>query len=159
MDDFRGRLRKMNKWFITSMVLVGLIIIYAGTGFAMKATDQAAFCGSCHVMSEAVRTYERSVHAGISCNDCHAPHDTVPKIIFKAQAGAKDIYKNTVGDVDDIIRATAKTKEIVNANCSSCHTMTNVNVAMDAKEYCTDCHQHVPHFRKTPIGERRVAGE
>lgn len=150
---------KKNKWFVISIGLVALFILFIGSGFALNATDKASFCGSCHVMNEAVRTYQESVHAGITCNDCHAPHELTGKILFKAKAGVKDIYKNTIGDVDDIIVATAATTQVVNQNCLNCHEMTNKNVAMDAKDLCTDCHRQVPHFNKNPIGERMVAGE
>ncbi|MGF7184715.1 cytochrome c nitrite reductase small subunit [Desulfitispora alkaliphila] len=159
MEKLKQQLKSANKWFLATVALAALIVLYVGTGFAMKATDEAAFCGSCHVMNEAVRTYEQSVHASISCNDCHAPHDTIPKMAFKAKAGAKDIYKNTTGNVPDVIHATNETRDIVNDNCLNCHEMTNKNVAMDSKDYCVDCHRHVPHFNKNPIGERKVAGE
>ncbi|MDW7675029.1 MAG: NapC/NirT family cytochrome c [Bacillota bacterium] len=153
------KLKGSNKWFIISIILGVFILFYAGTGFAMKATDRADFCGSCHVMNEAVRTYNLSVHADLACNQCHAPHQITSKIGFKTQAGFKDIYKNVTNDVGDVIQATSKTKEIANQNCINCHSMTNKNVAMDAKEFCTDCHRQVPHFNKIPIGERMVAGE
>ena len=159
MSKLTDKLRSANRWAVLFFALVAVVVLYSGTAVSMKATDSKEFCGSCHVMNEVVRTHQFSTHANLSCNDCHAPHDLVSKIPFKAQAGAKDIYINTFGTVDDVIHATDKTKEIVNQNCKSCHEMTNVNVAMDTKEYCFDCHRTVPHFGKKPISERMVAGE
>ncbi|TYT74041.1 cytochrome c3 family protein [Desulfobotulus mexicanus] len=146
----------------TLLLALGLIVvgagIYAAADFSMKATDEPAFCGSCHIMYEVVRTQQNSVHASLSCNDCHAPAGGMRKIMFKVKAGAKDVYQNTFGDVLDVIHTTQATKDVVNENCMACHTMTNLNVA-DAKESCTDCHRQVPHFSKSPIAERRVANE
>lgn len=146
-------------------ILVLLLVgagLYAGMAFSMKATDQPEFCGSCHVMYEAVRSHQMSAHAELACNECHAPDAVVPKMFFKARAGAKDFYQNTLGEVFDVIHATDKTKDVVNASCVNCHSMTILNVANDvseAKPYCTDCHRSVPHMSKLPISERRVANE
>ncbi len=157
---FLNKLKK-DRWMLAAIILISLIGLYLSTGFAMRSTDTPNFCGSCHVMHEPVRTHGESVHGELTCNECHAPKPIVEKIAFKTYAGSKDIYKNLFSDIDDVIHATEKTKQIVNDRCSDCHTMTNLNVEinMDAKEYCTDCHQQVPHSPKKPIDERRVAGE
>ncbi|OEF96730.1 cytochrome c3 family protein [Desulfuribacillus alkaliarsenatis] len=159
MGTLKDRLKSANKWTVMFFALLVAILLYSGTAISMKATDTAEFCSSCHVMNEVVRTHQISTHANLTCNDCHAPHDILSKIPFKAKAGAKDIYINTFGEVSDVIQSTSKTKEIVNQNCLNCHDMTNKNVAMDAKDFCIDCHQTVPHFGKKPISERMVAGE
>lgn len=132
--------------------------IYAGAAFSMKATDQVQFCGSCHMMHEAVRTHQISLHAKLACNECHAPQKPVRKMVFKTWVGTKDFYQNTLGEVFDVIHAGESTKKVVNENCSNCHTMTTINVA-DVKQYCTDCHRSVPHMSKLPISKRRVADE
>lgn len=152
---------KSDRWFLVAIILITIIVLYLGTGFAMRSTDTPQFCGSCHVMHEPVRTHMESVHAKLTCNECHAPKPFLEKAAFKTYAGSKDIYKNLFADIDDVIHATERTKQIINENCAACHTMTNINVEMnmDAKQYCTDCHQHVPHSPKRPISERRVAGE
>jgi cytochrome c nitrite reductase small subunit len=157
--SLKEKLKNANKWAVMFIALVVLIVIYSGTALSMKATDSAAFCSSCHVMNEVTRTHQFSTHANLSCNDCHAPHNLVSKIPYKIKAGTKDIYVNTFGTVDDVIHAGDETKAIVNQNCQDCHTMTNMNVATDTKEYCFDCHRTVPHFGQKPISERMVAGE
>ncbi|MDY0162284.1 cytochrome c3 family protein [Desulfobotulus sp.] len=147
------------KILVLALVLLGVGAgIYAAADFSLKATDTPQFCGSCHIMYEVVRTQQSSVHASLSCNDCHAPKGGMRKIVFKAKAGAWDVYQNTFGDVLDVIHTNQATKDVVNENCRACHTMTNLNVA-DAKESCTDCHRQVPHFSKSPIAQRRVAHE
>lgn len=142
---------------VLAILLVG-IALTAGAGFTMKATDQAEFCGSCHLMYEAVRTHQQSVHSQLACNECHTPDPFIPKMTFKTYAGMKDMYINTFGTVYDVIHASEKTKDVVNDNCTRCHTMTTLNVET-VKPYCTDCHRQVPHLRSLPISQRRVADE
>jgi cytochrome c nitrite reductase small subunit len=147
------------------VVLVLLCVgagLFAGFAFSLQATDQPEFCGSCHVMYEPVRTQQASMHAGLACNDCHTPLAIVPQMIFKAKSGAKDIYLNTLGKVSDVTQVGTDTKEVVNANCIHCHTMTINEVAEGvtaAKTYCTDCHRTVPHKSNLEIAKRRVADE
>ncbi len=141
------------------ILLVG-IALSAGIGFSMKKTDEAEFCGSCHLMYEAIRTHKQSVHAELACNDCHTPEPLVSKYTFKGYAGMKDMYKNTFAEIHDVIQATDSTQSVVNDNCIRCHSMTTLNVeAETVKENCTDCHRLVPHLRKLPIAQRRVADE
>lgn len=155
----RGKVQIKDKWILVSVVLIFCILLYAGSSVAMKKTDQPAFCSSCHVMNQATRTFMTSVHAELSCNDCHAPQHPLDRIAFKTKAGISHVSKYITGDIDDVIRATDKTREVVDQNCLRCHQMTNINVAMDAKNSCIDCHRQVPHFAKNPIRERMVAGE
>ncbi|EFI35590.1 NapC/NirT cytochrome c domain protein [Desulfonatronospira thiodismutans ASO3-1] len=144
-------------------ILIALLAGVALTlvaGFTYSHTDQPEFCGSCHVMYEATRTHQQSVHADLSCNECHAPHSAVPKMLFKSWAGTKDMYKNTFGKVGDVIQSSDRSSRVINDNCTNCHAMTGLNVDADmAKDQCIDCHRQVPHMRSTPVAERRVADE
>jgi cytochrome c nitrite reductase small subunit len=142
---------------VLALLLAG-IALTAGVGFSMKKTDQARFCGSCHLMYEAVRTHQQSVHAKLDCNECHTPEPFVPKMTFKGYSGMKDMYLNAFGDVYDVIHASDNTKVVVNDNCTRCHAMTTINVET-VKPNCTDCHRQVPHLSKLPIAQRRVADE
>lgn len=149
------------KGAVLFLLLLGALL-YAGFAFSMKSTDEPEFCGSCHLMYEAVRTHQMSAHANQDCNECHIPHQMPSKIIYKSKSGAKDMYLNTFGDVYDVIHASDSTKQVVNDNCTRCHVMTTINVGEDiaeAKEYCTDCHRSVPHMSKLSIAQRRVADE
>ena len=147
----------------TGVVLTALTFFVIGAfamssvSLGMKATDEAVFCASCHVMSEAAWTHSQSVHAKLACNECHAPYDIVPKLPFKVAAGSRDIYDNFFSRVADVIHATPQTKDVVQENCRRCHTMTTSTVAMDAKPYCTDCHRAVPHNSKSPVASRRAS--
>ena len=135
------------------MVLLGVL------AYAMTTTDQRPFCASCHIMQEAAVTQKMGSHAKLSCNECHAPHNLLVKLPFKAQEGLRDFIGNVSGH--DIPRPlSVRTKDVVNANCMACHSRTNVNVAsMDAKPYCVDCHRGMAHMRMMPISTRTVAND
>lgn len=133
------------------------VIAMGGTVAALNETDKSAFCGSCHGMSEAVYTHSISPHASLACNDCHTPHNLVNKLPFKAMAGARDVYYNTMSELPDVFHARQDTKDAIQANCLRCHANTNMNVYLDAKKYCIDCHRAVPHMNKLPISQRKAA--
>jgi cytochrome c nitrite reductase small subunit len=143
------------KWLVggiaAGMVLLGVI------AYAMTTTDQRPFCASCHLMQEAAVTHKMGSHARLACNECHAPHQLLSKLPFKAQEGLRDFLGNITGK--DIPRPLSlRTKNVVNTNCIACHAQTNINVAsMDAKPYCIDCHRSVAHMRTKPISRRTVA--
>lgn len=144
------------------VVVLGLIlgiVLYGGFAFSMKSTDQAQFCGNCHTMYEYVRTHQMSGHAKQACNECHIPAEGLDRYVFKARSGAHDSYVTAFGTVPDVIHAGLDTKEVVNDNCKRCHDITVLNVAMDVKPYCTDCHRSVPHMNKLPISKRSAANE
>ncbi|MDR1777947.1 MAG: NapC/NirT family cytochrome c [Desulfovibrio sp.] len=126
---------------------------------AMAATDQRPFCSSCHLMQEAAVTHKMGTHADKSCNDCHAPHDLLTKIPFKAGEGLRDFMANVSGK-DLPYPASEQTRRTVNENCISCHAQTNIRVAvMASKTYCVDCHRNVAHMRSKSVSTRMVAYE
>lgn len=146
-----------------TMVIVGMVLgagALAMMAVGMQTTDKRQFCTSCHVMQSAGITHKMSVHANVTCNECHAPSGLLEKIPFKAKAGAKDAYVNTFGHPGDLISAGIATKDVVNDNCKRCHANTNMGVAsMEAKPYCTGCHRNVGHMRMKPISTREVGDE
>ena len=149
--------KPQKKWGVMFTAFVVGMLAMAGAGFAVKATDQAGFCAKCHVMAEAAWTHKNSLHAKLDCNECHTPHNLVEKLPFKTAIGLHDIRVNTFEDVANVIHATKSTKDVVQANCRRCHYPTTMNVAMDVKPYCTDCHRSVPHTNKLPISKRKAA--
>lgn len=136
--------------------LIGGVVIACCFAWAINFTDQRQFCASCHIMQEAAVTQKLGMHANLTCNECHAPHNLVAKIPFKAVSGAEDIYGNIVGK-DVPIPPSRKQRDVINQNCIACHGPVNKTVAsMAVKPYCVDCHRSVGHMRLTPISERTV---
>lgn len=139
-------------------IAVGVVLL-AGMAMAMRLTDQRPFCASCHLMQEAAVTHKMSTHANLACNDCHAPKNLAAKLPFKAAEGLRDFMGNVQGK-DVPIPVSLRTKDVVNANCKSCHAVTNMGVAsMEAKPYCVDCHRSNAHMRQKPISTRMVAND
>ncbi len=143
-------------WLWVFGIVVGCILT-VGAGVGMQISDRRPFCSSCHIMNEAAVTHKVSAHAELSCNECHAPHNLVEKLPFKAIAGTKDLYLNLFGNIKMPLQAGESTRQAVNTNCKTCHRMTNTTVAsMDAKDLCTDCHRNVQHMRMKPVSTRSV---
>jgi len=145
------------RWLTLSLALVVALVAVSAMGYAMQATDQAAFCGGCHSMDSETWTFRQGGHAKLACNDCHAPQNLAAKIPFKAQAGSADIWATVSKNIPDVIHASKLHKDVIQANCVRCHEATLQTVAMDAKPWCVDCHRSVPHKSRTPISTRKVA--
>lgn len=133
------------------------VALTVGVAVSMTTTDQAMFCGSCHAMDEAALTHKLSVHAEQACNECHVPHNLVAKIPYKAQEGIRDILATVTKQIPDLIHPGPDTKAVTQANCRRCHEATTSTVVMESKEFCTDCHRHVPHTPKIPVSKRSAA--
>jgi cytochrome c nitrite reductase small subunit len=133
------------------------MVLLVGAALAMHGTDQAPFCGACHSMAEAALTHKRSVHAELACNECHAPHNLVAKLPFKSKEGLRDIWATATSSVPDLIHPGGDTRRVTQENCQRCHGATTSTVIMQSKEFCTDCHRHVPHSPKIPVAKRSAA--
>ncbi|AGC50432.1 NapC/NirT family cytochrome c [Lawsonia intracellularis] len=148
-------------WFkyLLGGFILGIIVI-VGINWGMKVTDSRPFCASCHIMEQAAVTNKLSIHANLSCNDCHAPHELWRKIPFKAKEGIRDFYMNTIGNAQLPIIPGTETKEVVNENCKACHAISNMTVSStEAKPYCVDCHRDMKHMHMQPISKRIVADD
>lgn len=145
------------KWLLVGAT-AGILLLAAAAG-AMRFTDSRPFCATCHVMQEAAATHRASPHANLACNECHAPQRLLAKLPFKAKEGLRDALANMQGK-DVPLLAGLETRDVVNANCRSCHANTNTDVdVMAAKPYCVDCHTGMAHQRKMPISTRMAADE
>ena len=137
--------------------VVGLVV-FGASSLAINATDQAAFCASCHVMGEEAWSHKNSIHAKQDCNECHTPHSgIVDRLAYKTKIGITDVLVNTFMTVPDRIGATPGMKDVIQDNCVRCHYETVREVNMTVKQYCTDCHRSVPHTKKLPIDRRKAA--
>lgn len=149
--------KAQKRWLPALMTFVAGMLAMGGVALAVKGTDQAAFCGSCHSMSEAVLSHKKSIHANFACNECHTPNNIVAKLPYKAAVGLHDIYATATNAVPDRIQTQGSMKDVIQANCRRCHVATTMTVDMAVKPYCTDCHRAVPHNNKLPIDRRKAA--
>ncbi len=150
---------KLKPWkFLTAGTVFGAVLVLAAAA-GMRYSDSRPFCSICHVMEQAAITHSQSPHADLACNECHAPHFIVEKLPFKAKEGIRDFIDNIRG-LEAPLRAGLETREVLNANCISCHRTTVREVmALDVKEYCFDCHRSVAHQKKAPVSFREAADE
>ena len=131
-------------------------------GFFVYVTDAPAYGGSApetcapppppppHVMDSKYENWYRAPHEKFTeCVDCHLPHENVVAYYLeKGRQGAKDVYAFTTGNIPVAIRASEKTRGIIQSNCIRCHQTTVETVMMGAQpfdRYCWECHRAVSH--------------
>ena len=143
----------MSKIPVTIAVLAAVIAL----GFFAFVTDAPAYggsapetCANCHVMDSQYENWYHAPHENFTeCVDCHLPHETaVVYYLEKGRQGAKDVYAFTTGNIPVQMRASDKTKGIIQTNCLRCHEQTVESVVMGAQpydRYCWDCHRGVSH--------------
>jgi cytochrome c nitrite reductase small subunit len=139
------------------MIAMGAVVI--ALGFFVFVTDAPAYggsapetCANCHVMDSQYENWYHAPHEKVTeCVDCHLPHDNVAVYYLeKGRQGAKDVYAFTTGNIPIAIRASDKTKGIVQENCIRCHQDTVENIVMGTgvqsfDRYCWECHRSVAH--------------
>jgi cytochrome c nitrite reductase small subunit len=145
--------------FAIGLVVVIFILV---VGVGLYVTDFTAYlgnnpttCNNCHVMDAVYESWYHGGHkAWANCNDCHTPHDLIPKYIVKAQSGYHHVTAFSFGNVPDAIRAKEASREVVQENCIRCHAETVSTMLEQSQElgrYCFDCHRTVAH------GERGIS--
>ncbi len=157
----------IDSYKIPFLLSIGLVIVVAAVG--LYVTDFTAYlgnnpstCNNCHVMDAA---YEGWYHSGhrewANCNDCHTPHALIPKYYVKALSGYHHVSAFVLGDIPVAIRAKESSKEVVQENCTRCHSATieetgeavdyhtqisdSVYGAYETERYCFDCHRSTAH--------------
>ena len=126
-------------------------------GFFVYVTDAPAYggsapetCANCHAMDSQYENWYHAPHEKVTeCVDCHLPHTNVVAYYFeKGRQGAKDVYAFTTGNIPVAIRASERSKSIIQSNCLRCHQATVESVVMGAQPFdrnCWDCHRNVAH--------------
>ena len=138
-----ARSKKKTIFFILLVFVAGLV--FAGLfNVGVSATNEMAFCTSCHSMQVPYQEYQESVHfknaAGVqaTCSDCHVPKPFGPKMVAN--------------------RVWAKMEASDSRECRSCHEFGTMDLseqdrmarkrhsaAMDEGQTCIDCHKGVAH--------------
>ena len=141
---------------VASAVLFG---IAGGVGvYAFLYADGASYlqddpsaCANCHIMSEQFDAWTKGSHHSVAtCNDCHAPHSTLPaKLFVKALNGWNHSVAFTTGRFPDPIRITRLNERVTESACRYCHArlihgIESTDRAEDAVS-CIRCHGDVGH--------------
>ena len=144
---------------VPALVLCALAGVTLGTGaftahyaegFSYLSSDPKA-CINCHVMRDQYDGWQKaSHHAVATCNDCHVPHETVPKYLVKAENGFWHSKGFTLQDFPEPIRIRPVSSNILQTNCVNCHRdLVNDSLGHDPTgretANCVHCHAVVGH--------------
>lgn len=146
---------------IAETVLIGTILgLAAGVGIftfvyakgSSYLTNDPEACANCHVMQPYYDGWLKSSHRTVAaCNDCHTPHDLLPKYATKFSNGFHHSYAFTSGRFEDAMRIKEHNLEVTEHACRNCHEP--VVEAIDAHAAggegisCVRCHPGVGHPR------------
>jgi cytochrome c nitrite reductase small subunit len=138
---------------IVTGVLLGLGLYtfeYAEGGSYFSNRPEA--CANCHIMREHLDSWRKSSHHPVAvCNDCHTPHEPVPKLITKAENGFRHSLMFTLQNFREPLRITRRNAERLQHNCLGCHGGFVSEVLHPAGPHaeeelrCVRCHSDVGH--------------
>jgi cytochrome c nitrite reductase small subunit len=128
---------------------IGLFTFTYAKGGSYLTNDPAA-CANCHVMNEQYAGWMKGSHrAAATCNDCHAPHDTLNKYYTKALNGFFHSWAFTTGRYQDHMRITSRNRRVTEQTCLGCHGELTSSIqharGADAGASCLACHHEVGH--------------
>lgn len=155
----RARFLNMRSSAYYSIVLGLVIGLAAGVGgftfiYAKGAsylTNDPSACANCHVMNEQYDGWLRSSHRRVAtCNDCHTPHQLIPKYMTKAANGFWHSFYFTTGDFHEPIQITERNRRVTEQACRKCHQqiVTAIESPTPHGEQlsCIRCHRSVGHL-------------
>ncbi|MFL5339587.1 MAG: cytochrome c nitrite reductase small subunit [Gemmataceae bacterium] len=128
----------------------GTYTVNYAEGLSYLSSDPKA-CVNCHIMRDQYDGWQKaSHHAVATCNDCHVPHETLPKYLVKAENGFWHSKGFTLQDFPEPIRLRPVSSKILNANCLACHRDMVAEIvghesAPDETAACVRCHASVGH--------------
>ena len=129
--------------------LGGFTFVY-GQGASYFANDPRA-CANCHIMRDQLASWQKSSHHAVAtCNDCHTPHELIPKYLSKAENGFRHSKAFTLQDFPEPIRIRAHNLKVVNHNCATCHADLVSEISASylrprAAADCARCHRGAGH--------------
>jgi cytochrome c nitrite reductase small subunit len=120
-------------------------------GFSYFSNDPRA-CANCHAMNDHYASWQASPHHGVAaCNDCHTPHEPLPKLWTKAQNGWNHSSRFTLQNYPENIRITPANARRLEHNCLGCHRemvgeiFPSHGIGETGDLHCVHCHAGVGH--------------
>ncbi len=128
--------------------LGGYTFHYAEGGSYFSSDPKA--CVNCHIMRDVYDGWQHASHHAVAvCNDCHTPHEFIPKYMIKAESGFWHSKGFTLQDFHEPIRIKDKSARILQANCTGCHQELVADIAAHGPGgeglNCVRCHASVGH--------------
>ncbi len=142
---------------MSKLPFIAIATAVIALGFFVYVTDAPAYggsapetCANCHVMDAQYENWFHAPHEKVTeCVDCHLPHENrVAYYLEKGRQGAKDVYAFTAGKIPVAIRASERSKIIIQSNCLRCHQDKVESIVMGPQPFgrnCWDCHRNVAH--------------
>lgn len=130
---------------------IGTYTFYYAEGASYFSKDSGA-CANCHIMQEHFDAWQHSSHHAVAgCNDCHAPHDSLPnKLFVKGVNGFKHSLAFTTGKYPDPLRITDFNRRVTEGACRYCHgdVVHGIDTRTQGESMsCIRCHSDVGHPR------------
>lgn len=129
---------------------MGLYTFYYAEGLSYMSDDPEV-CINCHIMRDQYDGWLKAGHhAHATCNDCHLPHDFLGKYLAKAQNGYHHSKAFTLNDFHEPIMIRQVNKDVLQANCRTCHAALVSEITGHARSRyddlgCVHCHRSVGH--------------
>lgn len=159
-----SELQKKKKWYNFSkktwilILIIGFPIVYFGGGAFLHATSRPNFCISCHEMTSACGTWNKSKHSlkGVECLDCHVKPGKINYLIAKVVAVKHGMYHLLVRDPEKMKKLIRESAKAPWEACYNCHKdIRNKTIINGLKirhhndefteKYCTECHWKIAH--------------
>lgn len=145
-----GRLAVIGAVALGALGGLGAFTFHYAEGLSYFSNDPNA-CANCHVMRDYLDSWQKSSHHGRAvCNDCHTPHEPLPKLWTKAQNGWNHSSKFTLQNYPENLRITPDNARRLEHNCVGCHTemVSGIFPAHGVGRgdlHCVHCHPGVGH--------------
>lgn len=143
-EAVRVRRHALSLW----VLLVGLVVIFAGFVGLARATDTSMFCGSCHEMRPYYAEWKSGPHSGqAQCVDCHVDAGFAPRVTRKVVA-LSEVCQHFLGYRSFPLVAPP---DIPDSRCVRCHPHLEVDQAKASHRLhaenrpCQECHRCSGH--------------
>jgi len=169
-----GHLVPPPEWKPAVLLVLGVcggmvaLVLHISNAPSYLSNDPQA-CINCHIMAPQFATWQRGAHGrGVTCNDCHVPHDNVVRsYFFKAQDGMRHAFMFTFRLEPQVIQIREGGRTVVQENCIRCHEhlvggasiidVTADNAPHGAGKLCWECHRETPHGRVNSLSSAPYA--
>jgi cytochrome c nitrite reductase small subunit len=135
---------------------LGLFTFHFAEGLSYFSNNPKT-CVNCHIMNDELDSWAKSGHHHVAvCNDCHLPHEAIPKLVAKGRNGWNHSSAFTLQNFHEPIIIGPKNAEILQENCLRCHAdFVHDITAMESGKpedtvACVHCHKNVGHAPTRP---------
>ena len=129
---------------------IALALLAFMTDAAAYAGSEPSTCANCHTMADQYENwFHGGHHATALCTDCHLPHhDLITYYAEKGRQGAKDTWAFIAAPPQPQIRASEKTRALIQGNCVRCHEGVVADIMAGTQPFdrrCWECHRSTAH--------------